>query len=115
MPAAGAPQLIEVKVQIVHQLFNSMDPSPFHERDLDRDAEQFIVGWAREHPIRTPLRLVVHRGQMPEKSEPRTDIAESIHHYFRDYALDAIYRERLGEPTEESCVKCIIPDKTVSL
>jgi hypothetical protein len=78
MPGAGATQLIEVKVQTVHQLFNSMDPSPFHERDLDHDAEQFILGWAQEHPIRTPLRLVVHLGQPPDKA----DIAESIHHYF---------------------------------
>ena len=92
MAAAGAPQLIEVKVQTVHQLFNSMDPSPFHERDLDHDAEQFIVGWAQEHSIRTPLRLVVHLGQMPEKSEPRTDIAESIHHYFA-YRADMNQRD----------------------
>jgi hypothetical protein len=27
-----------------------MDPSPFHERDLDDDAEEFIVGWAQEFP-----------------------------------------------------------------
>lgn len=74
----AAPQLIEVKVQNVHQLFNSMDPSPFHERDLDDDAEQFIVGWAQEHPLRAPLRLVVHLGQLLDKA----DIAESIHHYF---------------------------------
>ena len=26
------------------QLFNSMDPSPFLDRDLDADAEEFIVG-----------------------------------------------------------------------
>jgi hypothetical protein len=32
--------LIEVKVTDVNQLFNSMDPSPFHERDLDHEAGQ---------------------------------------------------------------------------
>ncbi|MEO6742296.1 MAG: hypothetical protein ABIP20_18790 [Chthoniobacteraceae bacterium] len=82
MTAPDATRLIEVKVQTMHQLFNSMDPSPFHERDLDRDAEQFIVSWAQEHPMHTPLRLVVHLGQPPEKSGPQADIAESIHHYF---------------------------------
>ena len=35
--------LIEVKLTELNQLFNSMDPSPFHERDLDHDAEEFIV------------------------------------------------------------------------
>jgi hypothetical protein len=36
---------IEVFVERIEQLFNSMDPSPFHERDLDDDAEEFIAGW----------------------------------------------------------------------
>ena len=82
MNGDGETQLIEVKVQTVHQLFNSMDPSPFHERDLDHNAEHFIVGWAQEHAIHSPLRLVVHLGQPPEKSGMQADIAESIHHYF---------------------------------
>jgi len=34
-----SPKRIELKLQSVHQLFNSMDPAPFHERDLDDDAE----------------------------------------------------------------------------
>ena len=42
-----------------------MDPSPFHERDLDDDAEEFIVGWAREFPRRDPVSLVVHVDQLP--------------------------------------------------
>lgn len=88
MSGADATQLIEVKVQNVHQLFNSMDPSPFHERDLDHDAEQFIVGWAQEYALRTPLRLVVHLGQPPEKAA----IEESIHHYFA-YRADMNLRE----------------------
>lgn len=82
MTVDDAAQRIEVKVQTVQQLFNSMDPSPFHERDLDREAEQFIVGWAQEHAMHLPLRLVVHLGQPPEKSDPQADIPQSIHHYF---------------------------------
>ena len=45
------------------QLFNSMDPSPFRERDLDHDAEEFIVSWAQEYHRKTPLKLLVHLGQ----------------------------------------------------
>jgi hypothetical protein len=29
---------IEISLREVGQLFNSMDPSPFHEKDLDHDA-----------------------------------------------------------------------------
>ena len=56
---------IEVRLRELPQLFNSMDPSPFHERDLDRDAEHFIVGWAQEHSLRKPMRLILHLGQPP--------------------------------------------------
>ena len=92
MPSPDATQTIEVKVQNVHQLFNSMDPSPFHERDLDHDAEEFIVGWVQEHSLRTPLRLVVHLGQPPVQSCAQADVAESIHHYFA-YRADVNRRE----------------------
>jgi hypothetical protein len=82
MTAADPPRLIEVKVQTLHQLFNSMDPSPFHERDLDHDAEQFILSWAQEYPLRLPLKLVVHLGQKPEAPDSDRLLAESIHNYF---------------------------------
>ena len=82
MTGDAETQLIEVKVQTVQQLFNSMDPSPFHERDLDHDAEHFIVSWAKEHAIHVPLKLVIHLGQPPEKAAPQMDVAESIHNYF---------------------------------
>jgi hypothetical protein len=40
--------VIEVHVRELNQLFNSMDPSPFLDKDLDVDAAEFITGWARE-------------------------------------------------------------------
>ena len=85
--------LIEVKVADVHQLFNSMDPSPFHERDLDRDAEQFILGWAQEYPSRAPLKLLVHLGRATEGvADPQALIAESVRHYFH-YRAEVTQRE----------------------
>ena len=90
---AAEIQTIEVKVQEMHQLFNSMDPSPFHERDLDHDAEQFIVSWAQEFPARAPLKLVVHLGKLPEAvADPQRMIAESVHHFF-EYRAEFVHRE----------------------
>ena len=37
--------VIEVRLNKIEQLFNSFDPSPFDERDLDKDAEEHITGW----------------------------------------------------------------------
>ncbi|MBL9130825.1 MAG: hypothetical protein JNG86_06485 [Verrucomicrobiaceae bacterium] len=75
--------LIEVKLTELNQLFNSMDPSPFHERDLDHDAEEFIVSWAQEHPRQHDLKLVVHLARRPEGiADPQKLTADSIAHYF---------------------------------
>ena len=46
---------IELNLRDISQLFNTMDPSPFNERDLDHDAEEFIVSWARELPLTDPV------------------------------------------------------------
>lgn len=59
-----------------------MDPSPFHERDLDHDAEEFIVGWAREFPRRDPVSLVVHVNQLPVHEDAQQMIETAVHNYF---------------------------------
>ena len=62
MPRAGSPQdgaRIDLHVGEIRQLFNSMDPSPFRERDLDPKAEAYIVESARELGSKKPLRLTI--------------------------------------------------------
>ena len=78
---------IELNLRDVNQLFNTMDPSPFNERDLDHDAEEFIVSWARELPLRDPLVLVVHLGVLPQDRDAQAMVQEAIHHYF-SYRLE---------------------------
>ena len=51
---------IEIRLSQPQQLFNSLDPSPFHERDLDQDAEAYIVDSADEYPLKSPLMLVIY-------------------------------------------------------
>jgi hypothetical protein len=58
---------IEVFVDRIEQLFNSMDPSPFREKDLDRNADEFIVSWAQEFPLREPVSLIGHVNHPYEK------------------------------------------------
>lgn len=48
------------------QLFDSLDPSPFHDRDLDDDARVFIVESARELPHDASLGLRVHVERLPD-------------------------------------------------
>ncbi len=92
-PLTGPPHIIEVKVGDIHQLFNSMDPSPFHERDLDHDAEQFILSWAHEAHHRSPFRIIVHCARpLPNLHETQARLAESFRHYF-GYQSDMTLRE----------------------
>ena len=72
---------ISLKLRDINQLFNSMDPSPFIEKDLDDEAEEFIVGWAREFPPDAPLRLRVHLEQWPEAG-PQKMIEQAVHNHF---------------------------------
>lgn len=85
--------LIEVKLTELNQLFNSMDPSPFHERDLDHDAEEFIVSWAQEHPKQHDLKLLVHLSKRPaDVADAQKLVADSVAHYF-EYRADMTLHE----------------------
>lgn len=85
--------LIEVRLTELNQLFNSMDPSPFHERDLDHDAEEFIVSWAQEHSKQHDLRLLIHLSRAPaEHGNAEKLVRDSVAHYF-SYRADIILHD----------------------
>ena len=63
------------------QLFNSMDPSPFIEKDLDDDAEEFIVSWAQEFSPGAPLKLRIYLDQLPAE-DPKELIRTAVHNHF---------------------------------
>ncbi len=73
--------LIELSLNDLPQLFNSMDPSPFHDKDLDRDAEEFIVSWSREYPLDERVTLRVHLATWPAE-DPTPLIREAMHNFF---------------------------------
>jgi len=74
--------IIEVRVRDVWQLFDSMDPSPFLERDLDRDAEEYIVSSARELSSGSPIALVVHLDGRARRGEDARVVEEAIREHF---------------------------------
>ncbi|MGQ0587167.1 MAG: hypothetical protein ACT4PK_08190 [Gammaproteobacteria bacterium] len=64
------------------QLFNSFDPSPFYEKDLDDDAERYLVSWARELHPHADLRLTVYLREPPAEPQPEQWLTRAIHHHF---------------------------------
>jgi hypothetical protein len=76
------PNLIEIRVKKLAQLFHGLDPFPFREKELDKDAEEFIVSWARELPRDRPFKIVVH---MPEEQlalPEAQDVRPAIEQFF---------------------------------
>ena len=78
------PHQVEVRLESLQQFFNSMDPSPFYERDLDPDAEHFIVSWIEEFPLRDPVRLVLHLPSNGASTALQTQVEEAVHNHFRN-------------------------------
>jgi len=74
---------LELHVGEMRQLFNAMDPAPFRERDLDPNAEEYIVGWGRETRAGEPLGLVVHLSREPATPENTALLFDAVHCYFR--------------------------------
>jgi hypothetical protein len=86
---------IAIRVRTVMQLFNSLDPSPFRERDLDPHTEEFVVGWARELPHGAPFTIAV---ELPAEEAARPEaagIGDAFANYFhlRAEAADRDLRE----------------------
>jgi len=73
---------IELRLKELNQLFDSFDPAPFHEKDLDQDAEEFIVSWAREYPADTPLTFILHLPESQRASNPEETVSNAIKNYF---------------------------------
>jgi hypothetical protein len=73
---------LQLRVSELAQLFNSMDPTPFLNKDLDRDAEAFIETWAAGFPSDSLLRITIHLEHLPVEGDPSAIMVEAIHNYF---------------------------------
>jgi hypothetical protein len=74
--------IIDVRILEMGPIFNSLDPSPFTERDLDEDAEAYIVGWAHEVDNGGSFRLVVHLPATEAQKARERDLQSAIRNYF---------------------------------
>jgi len=87
--------VIEVHVGELKQLFNSIDPSPFRNKDLDPKAEEFIIGWAKDLPRDAELALVVDLDRQAGLPDEAAVLRDAIREFFRQRA--EAYRRQLRE------------------
>jgi hypothetical protein len=91
--AEDLPQdAIELRVERIAQLFHSLDPYPFRERDLDKDAEDYIVAWARELDANAPISIVVHVPESEAQSKAAQELPDAFANFF-NYRADSFQRE----------------------
>jgi hypothetical protein len=86
------PAPIEVRVDNISQLFDTLDPYPFSERDLDSDAEEFIVGWARELPRDARISIVIHMPSAEVAKQNVKTLRAALNRYFT-YRSGVILRD----------------------
>jgi hypothetical protein len=73
---------IEVHVELIDQLFNSIDPSPFHTRDMDPGADAYIVDSAKALAKDLPLALIIHLDRPPNDEAKLGQVARAIQTHF---------------------------------
>jgi hypothetical protein len=75
--------LIEIKLSSVMQLFNSFDPAPFHEKELDSAAEHYIVDTVSDFPKKTLLKILIYLPPDIAGTERAMKIPAAIHNHFQ--------------------------------
>lgn len=75
------PVTVELRLDRISRLYNFLDPAPFHEKELEDAADDYIVGAALDAGGR-PIRLVI---MLPDTELARVEAKEvpaSIHNHF---------------------------------
>ncbi len=73
---------LAMRVREVGQLFNSMDPTPFLNKDLDPGAEAFIESWAFDYSPKCRFHITIHIEKWPEESDLNERLTAAIHNHF---------------------------------
>jgi hypothetical protein len=89
---------VNVRVRDLAQMFNSLDASPFWDRDLDVHAAEFIEEEFRENRAAAQWHLHVHASEGADLAD---DLQPALEHYYARMAHSAALRLReqlrLGE------------------
>jgi hypothetical protein len=78
----GDTLLVELKLHDTRQLFNSLDPSPFIEKDLDDEAHRYIVDAVGEVRAHTDKKLVVYLPAALVDTEDARSVPRAVQSYF---------------------------------
>ena len=86
--------LVELDLKRPGQLFNTLDPSPFHERELEAAADAYIVGAARDVGD-MPFKLVLRLPEAERAAPEARHLGDAIRNHFAYRAKAERQRLRL--------------------
>jgi hypothetical protein len=81
--------LIEIKLSSIMQLFNSFDPAPFHEKELDTAAEHYIIDTVKDFPVKTKFKMIIYLPKDLAESEQALKIKPAIQYHFEFRVMSA--------------------------
>ncbi len=88
-PSKSDVATLALQIADLRQLFNSMDPAPFHERDLDPTAVAYILNWASQLPASRSLALNVQAGRGFGPEEDTGALGAAVSDFFLRRSCDA--------------------------
>lgn len=83
---------LELRVRELAQLFNSLDPTPFLNKDLDGACEIFIEDWALRLPHASHLALTIHVERSPVPTGAAELVTLAVHNHY-GYKADLVRGE----------------------
>lgn len=84
--AAQERAVLELSVRELRQMFNNIDPAPFHERDLDPGAESYIVEWSEQTGAAQPLALEIRIASGPATTADAAMMGNAVDEFFEQRA-----------------------------
>ncbi len=84
--------LIEMRLDEPRRLFSTLDPAPFRERDLDPEAEEYLIESAEELHRNARLKLLIHLPESFIEADSGSHLVDAVHHYF-DYRAEVASRQ----------------------
>jgi len=92
---------IEIKLTDIMQMFNTFDPAPFYEKELDSNAEEYIVSTVNDEATKKAIRLIIQYPRDAAECEHARDLENAIRTHFRNKsrAIDRQLRHeiRIGQ------------------
>ena len=97
---------VEISLQSPRQLFNTFDPSPFHEKDLDPAAERYIIDAVDMVPVSRPIHLLVHLPEGEITLDSALQFQTAISNYFSYRAWGTL--NSLRRSFREGRMACVV-------